>query len=828
MKTIFITLLLGGWISFAYTQDVLLFQFPESNSSLNPALISGKRCPTVLSQFQFNTKLKNQLYRVEFAAPLKTSFSIGLSFINENDVNWNRNNSRLQLNLGYIYKITRELSLSPAIGISGNSMNSYSSDIPFRFNPDTLYSKNLNSTSTANLDLNSGFVLFGPQFLLGASVDHLLKAKSINSNGVEEKGFRLLYNFHGYYLFTNGDKYSKKNISVRPNFIYRFSQINNPSLDKKSSLINYNLLYVGADLYYSGFSLGGGIRLVSDSPKLFYTNIGFKKANFEAYISYAFGTANFELNNQIESSIKYTFPCKPKRRSFRTISCPSFGDMPIVGSYGQQKPQITDPKTKGTLDSTFNTETYDRIYENPFVKPINEPLSTFSVDVDNASYTNVRRMINQGSVVVKDAVRIEEFLNNFTYQYPEPKQGETFSVSTEYAECPWNPEHKLLRIGIRAKDVSFDSIPPSHLIFLIDVSGSMNEDNKIGLLKQSFKLLVEKLREQDLVSIVTYASGIKEVLTAENNKEKIITAIDSLKAEGSTNGEQGLQMAYRIAEKNFIKKGNNRVILATDGDFNVGISNDGDLVRFIEEKRKSGISISILGYGMGNYKDSKMEKISNAGNGNYSYIDNLSEAKRKLVTEFGGTMFIVAKDMKLQVEFNPAEVEAYRLIGYENRMLKAQDFNDDNKDAGDVGANHMVTAIYEIIPANSKSASYDTLPKVDDLKYQKSQIKYSAKHNDELATVKIRFKNNSDTTSQLQEFILKNNSVDFALASQDFKFASSVAAFAMLLRESEYKGIISIDKIIEMATESIGDDPSGQRKEFVELMKKWKLSSKKK
>ena len=375
-------------------------------------------------------------------------------------------------------------------------------------------------------------------------------------------------------------------------------------------------------------------------------------------------------------------------------------------------------RTTGDRDDTdYNTEDYDGIVENRFLTVTENALSTFSIDVDAASYSNVRRFLQSGQLPPAGAVRTEEMINYFHYDYPQPKNEDPFSINTEMAACPWNPAHRLVLIGLQGKKIPVENLPASNIVFLIDVSGSMMDENKLPLVKASMKMLVDQLREQDKVSLVVYAGNAGLVLPATSgaNKNAIKDAIDKLEAGGSTAGGQGIQLAYKTAKENFLKGGNNRVILCTDGDFNVGASSDDDLVRMIEEERKSGVFLTVLGYGMGNYKDNKMEKLADKGNGNHAYIDGLSEAKKVLVNEFGGTLFTIAKDVKLQVEFNPAKVQAYRLIGYENRMLNKEDFNNDKKDAGELGSGHTVTALYEVIPVGVKN---EFLEKVDKLKYQ--------------------------------------------------------------------------------------------------------------
>ncbi len=467
--------------------------------------------------------------------------------------------------------------------------------------------------------------------------------------------------------------------------------------------------------------------------------------------------------------------------------------------------------------SKFNTENYDRIEDNPFRRVSNDPLSTFSIDVDTASYSNVRRFITEKQLPPKDAVRIEELINYFTYNYPQPKGDRPFSVSTEVTTAPWNPQHKLVQVGLQGKRLQSEKLPPSNLVFLIDVSGSMNEPNKLPLVKQSLNFLVNQLRPQDRVSLVAYAGNAGLVLPATpgSQKEKIRAAIDRLEAGGSTAGGAGIELAYKIAKQNFFKDGNNRVILATDGDFNVGVSSDADLIRMIEQKREQGIFLTVLGFGMGNYKDAKIEQLADKGNGHYAYIDTALEAKKVLVNDIQGTLFTIAKDVKIQVEFNPGKVQAYRLIGYENRLLQNQDFNDDKKDAGDIGAGHAVTVLYEIIPTGIESDV--KLPKVDPLRYQKSGATIADSTSNELMLVKLRYKHPKDSTSQLITQTIPNNKIE-SVASTNLRFAAAVASYGMILRDSEYKGNANLDSVLKLATEAKGEDREGYREEFIRLV----------
>jgi Ca-activated chloride channel family protein len=472
----------------------------------------------------------------------------------------------------------------------------------------------------------------------------------------------------------------------------------------------------------------------------------------------------------------------------------------------------------------YNTESYAGIDENGYKDPLKAPYSTFSIDVDNASYSNVRRFINLGQEVPKDAVRIEEMINYFKYDYPEARGEHPFSVYTEAGECPWNRNHYLLHIGLRGKDIDRDELPASNLVFLIDVSGSMNQPNKLPLLKSAFGLLVNELRAEDHVAMVVYAGAAGVVLesTPGNNKETIMQALDNLQAGGSTAGGAGLMLAYKIAEKNFIKRGNNRIILATDGDFNVGVSDNTSMEKLVEEKRGLGIYMTVLGFGMGNIKDDKMEIIADKGNGNYAYIDNIQEARRVLVQEFGGTLFTIAKDVKFQIEFNPAYVKAYRLVGYENRLLADEDFNDDTKDAGEMGAGHTVTALYEIIPAGSEESGF---PSVDPLRYQQEagagrEARAALKDAPyELCNIKLRYKDPDGLTSKMFSKTVGTDIKKAGETTDRFRFSAAVAEFGMILRDSRYKGNATLSDVITLASASRGTDPEGYRAEFVRLVR---------
>jgi Ca-activated chloride channel family protein len=469
-------------------------------------------------------------------------------------------------------------------------------------------------------------------------------------------------------------------------------------------------------------------------------------------------------------------------------------------------------------NNDFEREGYDYIMENAFLKVRDNPLSTFSIDVDAASYSNMRRFLTQGQLPPAGAVRIEEMINYFKYDYPQPKNNDPFSVNTEISACPWNPAHRLALVGLQGKIIQTENLPASNIVFLIDVSGSMSDENKLPLLKQSLKLLVDQLRENDKVSLVVYAGNAGLVLPATNGlqKQTIKEAIDKLESGGSTAGGAGIELAYKTAIDNFVNGGNNRVILCTDGDFNVGTSSDAALENLIEKKRETGVFLTVLGFGIGNYQDAKMQKLADKGNGNHAYIDQLSEAKKVLVSEFGGTLFTIAKDVKLQIEFNPAVVQGYRLIGYENRMLAKEDFNNDKKDAGDLGSGHTVTALYEIIPVGLQS---EFLKQGDTLKYQTTERFSATAFGKEMMTLKMRYKQPDDSISRLMTVAVLDEQKQMQLTSNNFRFAAAVAEFGMMLRNSSFKQQASYKEVISMAENSVGTDKEGYRKEFLQLVK---------
>lgn len=469
-----------------------------------------------------------------------------------------------------------------------------------------------------------------------------------------------------------------------------------------------------------------------------------------------------------------------------------------------------------------NTESYKGFPENKFFDPTKEPLSTFAVDIDAASYSNLRRFIHNGQLPPTDAVRIEEMVNYFQYDLKGPVNGDPVAIHTELSAAPWNPQHQLLRIGLKAKSVDTDKLPSSNLVFLIDVSGSMSGGNRLPLVKASMKMLVDQLRDKDHVAIVTYAgsANIKLESTPGSQKTSIKDAIDALEAGGATAGGAGIMLAYKTARKHFITGGNNRIILASDGDFNVGPSSDGDMEQLVARERQSGVNLSVLGFGMGNLKDSKMEALANKGHGNYAYIDNINEARKAMVTEFGGTLFTVAKDVKIQVEFNPGKVQAYRLIGYENRLLEKEDFNNDEKLGGDMGVGHTVTALYEIVPAGVSS---NYAGNVDPLKYQQEKQNTTVSQSTEVATVKFRYKDPHGSKSSMKQATVLDRPADLSKTSDDFRFASAVAELGMLLRESEYKQQADFDRLISRAKSAKGMDDEGYRAEFIRLAESAKL-----
>lgn len=522
-----------------------------------------------------------------------------------------------------------------------------------------------------------------------------------------------------------------------------------------------------------------------------------------------------QWKKDITGSVAYLHASPTTNPTFRTLSGKVAG-ICLQDKTAMHKSQCI---VKEEEDEVVNREGYDRVFENRFLKVSDNPLSTFSIDVDAASYTNVRRIIKQGNLPPQGAVRIEEFINYFSYKNDQPSKNDPFNVNTEIADCPWNKTHQILMIGLQGKKIETDKLPASNLTFLIDVSGSMFSPDKLPLVKSSLKLLVDQLRINDRISIVVYAGNAGLVLPPTSGKEKMIIkqAIDNLEAGGSTAGGAGIKLAYKTAQQNFIKGGNNRVILCTDGDFNVGASSDDELERLIEEERETGVFLTVLGFGTGNYQDAKMQKLADKGNGNHYYIDGINEAKKVMVAEFGATLFTIAKDVKLQIEFNASIIKGYRLIGYENRMLAKEDFNNDKKDAGDLGSGHTVTALYEIIPANTEAPELD---RVDALKYTKQNKRSYAmsKLSKEAATIKLRYKVPDTDVSKLLQITVDNKKKTFDQASENLRFASAVASFGMLLQNSQFKGNSSFASIRKIVEAALGKDEEGYRKEFLLLI----------
>lgn len=487
------------------------------------------------------------------------------------------------------------------------------------------------------------------------------------------------------------------------------------------------------------------------------------------------------------------------------------------------------PGLQGRHAFLFNhpssTEDYQKITENGFLNPKKEPLSTFAVDVDGASYSNVRRFIHMGQLPPKDAVRLEEMINYFQYDLSGPRDNEPVAIHTELSQAPWNPQHRLLRIALKAKAIEVPKLPAANFVFLIDVSGSMDGPNRLPLVKASLKMLVDQLRAEDHVALVTYAGTAQIKLESISGAEKtrIKNAIDELEAGGSTAGEAGLKMAYRLAKEHFKKAGNNRIILASDGDFNVGPSSNEEMESLIEKAQQSGVSLSVFGFGMGNLKDSKMELLANKGHGNYAYIDNIMEAKKSMINEFGASFFTIAKDVKMQVEFNPGTVRAYRLLGYENRLLEQEDFNNDQKLGGDMGTGHTVTAFYEIVPYGTEEPYVGS---VDPLKYQSEKVEKSTNISNELATVKFRYKEPTEAKSKMKQVSILDKPLSLTKTSDDFRFASAIAELGMLLRNSNFKQEADYDALIKRAKSAKGTDTEGYRAEFIQLAESAKILAK--
>jgi Ca-activated chloride channel family protein len=535
--------------------------------------------------------------------------------------------------------------------------------------------------------------------------------------------------------------------------------------------------------------------------------------------------------NGYESQEVYAVPGKPVQVKLRhslsatsvksenkILPAPAAESITYAKSYDRQRIGSSQYPSLVHNHDGYSREGYDHIRENGFRSVSREPLSTFSIDVDGASYSNVRRFLNNNTLPPAGAVRVEEMINYFQYGYAQPKGNDPFSLHAEMAACPWNSKHKLVLVGLQGRKISAENLPPSNLTFLIDVSGSMSSPDKLPLVKSALGLLADQLREEDMISIVVYAGAAGLVLPPVSGSEKsrIKSALDGLNAGGSTAGGAGIQLAYQTARQYFKKNGNNRVILCTDGDFNVGMSSDDEMERLIEKERNYGVFLTVLGFGTGNYQDAKMQKLADRGNGNHAYIDQLNEAKKVFVNEFGGTMFTIAKDVKMQLEFNPAYVKAYRLVGYENRLLQNEDFNDDKKDAGELGSGHTVTALYEIIPAGVET---DLVELVDGLKYQ-DKPQGNLHYNNEVMSLKARYKHPDGNNSMLMVQEVKQNSQLWTAASDQFRFAAAVAQMGMLLRNSEFKGNSSFAQVVALASSALRNDPDGYRKEFIQLAEK--------
>ena len=613
-------------------------------------------------------------------------------------------------------------------------------------------------------------------------------------------------------------------------FVFSFRSLNTITVkgkvtdDNGKALANVTIIEKGTSSGTSSSSYGNfGITVSNQNATLVFSLIGYESKEVKLKVQTSLNVSLKGSQAALQEVVVSTYDIKREKEQTFAKDFILQGSAPglIANGNGGATKQVRIRGTNGGINpynSNFNTEDYSPISENGFHKSVDDPLSTFSIDVDAASYSNMRRFLNSNQLPPSDAVRIEEMINYFHYEYPQPKNGDPFSINTEISDCPWNNKHKLVLIGLQGKNIPMENLPPSNLVFLIDVSGSMESPNKLPLVQSSLKLLVDQLREEDKISIVVYAGNAGLVLpsTSGSEKMKIKSAIDNLRAGGSTAGGAGIKLAYKVAKENFAEKGNNRIILCTDGDFNVGASSDGELERLVEKERESGVFLTVLGYGIGNYKDNKMQILADKGNGNHSYIDSENEAKKVVVNEFGGTLFTIAKDVKLQIEFNPAKVQGYRLIGYENRLLNKEDFNDDKKDAGELGSGHTVTALYELIPTGIKS---EFLKDVDPLKYQKEN-KLTPSAGQELMTVKFRYKEPAGSKSKLIELPLLDSQIAFEKTSDNFRFAASVAEFGMLLRNSEFKKNSSFNHVFQTAKAARGKDAEGYRKEFLLLVKK--------
>ena len=616
-------------------------------------------------------------------------------------------------------------------------------------------------------------------------------------------------------------------------FVVAFSpidgfRVNGKIMDEKGNAISNAVVKVKGTTTTSTAATDGSYSIEASNKNgiLVISAVGFATKEVEIRGKSTLNIVLTKSTTALDEVVVSGYSVRKKGRKDMLFSEPERRESPRAYKIMDSEADVPEQPRVGYYDKRrennkeeFNTEGYDYINENRFLKVADNPLSTFSIDVDAASYSNVRRFLNQGKLPPAGAVRIEEMINYFHYDYPAPEDELPFSVNTEIADCPWNNDNKLVLVGLQGKKIPMEKLPASNIVFLIDVSGSMNDPHKLPLVQASMKMLVDQLRRQDRVAMVVYAGAAGLVLpsTGGNEKTKIKDAIDKLQAGGSTAGGAGIRLAYKIAKENFAREGNNRVILCTDGDFNIGVSSDDDMERLIEKERESGVYLTVLGYGMGNYKDSKMQKLADKGNGNHAYIDGISEAKKVLVNEFGGTLFTIAKDVKLQIEFNPAKVQGYRLIGYENRMLNKEDFNNDRKDAGDMGSGHSVTALYEVIPSGVNS---DFLDSVDPLKYQsgKSTTGARSSQHNEIMNIKLRYKNPDAGVSRLIEHPVYDERLVIAKTSDNFRFAAAVAQFGMLLRNSAFKSNASYKSVLQLAKNAKGSDEEGYRSEFIRLV----------
>lgn len=806
------------------------FAFNESNALTNNPAFSGISDAYSLSFSYLKPKSERPSYLVTFQSFFpKLNSGLSVHFNNNEPIKGLRN---IEFGATYSYRcrLTRFWYLASAAQIA-YSQNKYSWNDMLPVLNGGSYEPPKKTKN--NMDLSAGCLLYSDMIYYGFSVHHINRYQLIDENN--EK-IPLKYSFIVGYKQLLGKhrrryrRRSSHSLNFHALYEYQNKYLFVDSINH-NVFGNYKRLDFSTKYRHRPFLIGVTYRTYFNNGNSLLLSAGIQIAALAINYEYALalsGEANHSFHQlgihyaigrrgrHISSLKKARAVANPLNNSPSSVSgiVPSFRRSGISSQPKQQSGIVLD-----SVPLDFNTEEYDRIYENPFQNPMEHPYSTFAIDVDNASYANVRRFINSSQMPHPDAVRIEECINYFNYDYPQPKKNEPFSITSEISECPWNTQHKLVHIGLKAKEIVHEQLPPSNLVFLIDVSGSMGQKNKLPLLKKSFNILINNLQPEDRISIVVYASdtGVKLNGATGDEKEKIKDEIEKLGASGYTSGGKGIKDAYRLAQKHFIENGNNRVILATDGDFNVGVSSDANLVRLIEKKREEGVFLSVLGFGMGNYKDAKMEKLSNAGNGNYAYIDNILEAKKVLSTDIHKTLFTVAKDVKIQIEFNPQHVEQYRLIGYENRLLEDRDFNDDKKDAGEMGSGQSVTALYEIIPKGAPVDSSLVPTKTDAPKYQ-SVVLNDAAQSKELLTLKVRYKNPKDTISQLITHIIKDKNKKPKRTSENFRFSTAVAGFGLLLRNSEYKGSVTYEKVLELARSAKGTDQYGYRSEFIKLV----------